>query len=61
MKDTKSITFRFERSMLSALKIRAAKNDRSTNGEISAILREVLEKEKATGPALESSPVASEQ
>lgn len=46
MKDTKSITFRFDRSVLRALRIRAARNDRSANGEISAILREVLKTEK---------------
>lgn len=59
MKDTTSITFRLERSIIRALKIRGVMNDRSANGEISAILREVLKTNEAPGPAVGSSPDAS--
>lgn len=61
MTDTASITFRLERATIRALKIRAVMNDRSANGELSAILKEVLKTEKAPDPALESKSDASQQ
>jgi len=60
MKDTASITFRLERSMIRALKIRGVMHDRSANGELSAILRDVLKMKEASG-ALGSQPDASAQ
>ncbi|AQS88190.1 hypothetical protein A0U93_09820 [Neoasaia chiangmaiensis] len=61
MKDTTSITFRLERSIIRALKIRGVMNDRSANGEISAILREILKPETTSGPSLAANPDAFQQ
>lgn len=59
MKDTASLTIRVDRDLLRALKVRAIMNDRSANGELSAILKEVLNTKKAPDPALESKSDAS--
>lgn len=48
MKETVSITFRMERSLLRYLRVRAAHNDRSINKEFVSILRNVAETEKAS-------------
>ncbi|NHN85811.1 Arc family DNA-binding protein [Acetobacter musti] len=48
MKETQCINFRMDRDLLRALRIRAAKNERSANKECVAILREVLKTEKAS-------------
>lgn len=58
MKKTASITLRLNSDLLRAVKVRAIMNDRSANGEISAILRNALESEKASEPA--SNPDASD-
>lgn len=47
MKKTSSITLRLDLDLLRAVKIRAIMNDRSANGEISAILKDALKNEKA--------------
>lgn len=47
MKKTATITLRLDQCLLRSLKIRAIMNDRSANGEISAILKNVLETKKA--------------
>lgn len=52
MEDKRSITFRLDASLIRALKIRGAMNDRSANGEISAILKNTLETKKAPEPRL---------
>lgn len=46
MTDTASLTIRVDRALLRALKVRAVMNDRSSNKEITAILRDVLKTEK---------------
>ncbi|GBD55942.1 Arc family DNA binding domain-containing protein [Gluconobacter wancherniae] len=46
MKQTSSLTLRIDSDLLRALKIRAIMNDRSANGELSAILKEVLKTKK---------------
>ncbi|CDG39640.1 MULTISPECIES: toxin-antitoxin system HicB family antitoxin [Asaia] len=43
------------------VKASAKRQERTMNGYIVFLLRQEMEKEKATGPAVESSPVASEQ
>ncbi|MBS1088132.1 hypothetical protein [Gluconobacter wancherniae] len=43
---TRGITFRLDLDLIRALKVRGAMNDRSANGELSAILKEVLKTEK---------------
>jgi len=48
MADTASLTIRVDRALLRALKVRAAKNDRSANGELTSILRNILQTEKAS-------------
>ncbi len=52
MEEKRSITFRLDASLIRALKIRGAMNDRSANGELSTILKNVLETEKAPEPRL---------
>lgn len=59
MKKTATITLRLDQDLLRSLKIRAIMNDRSANGEISAILKNVLEKEKAPG-SRQANPDASD-
>ncbi|GBR55776.1 hypothetical protein AA18889_0312 [Acetobacter senegalensis DSM 18889] len=59
MKDTATLTLRVKRHLLDYVKERAAKNDRSMNGEISAILRELVETKKASGNAGKLTPDAS--
>lgn len=59
MKEIASLSFRLDRRLISFLRKRAARNNRSMNGEFSAILRELAETEKASGPAVGSSPDAS--
>lgn len=62
MEEKRSITFRLDASLIRALRIRGAMNDRSANGELSAILKNVLETEKAPGNSLQAtSPDASKQ
>lgn len=39
---TRGITFRLDLDLIHALKARGTMNDRSANGELSAILKEVL-------------------
>lgn len=56
--ETQNITFRIERPLVEFLRRRAEMNDRTLNGEIRSILRN-LETEKASVPA--SNPDASEQ
>ena len=46
MRETATLTIRVDRDLLRALKVRAIMNDRSANGELSAILKEVLKTEK---------------
>ncbi|WP_438381466.1 FitA-like ribbon-helix-helix domain-containing protein [Asaia sp. BMEF1] len=46
MTDTASLTIRVDRALLRALKVRAVMNDRSSNKEITAILRDVLKTKK---------------
>ncbi|WP_408734839.1 MULTISPECIES: FitA-like ribbon-helix-helix domain-containing protein [Asaia] len=48
MADTASLTIRVDRALLRALKVRAAQNDRSANGELTSILRNILQTEKAS-------------
>lgn len=60
MEDKRSITFRLDASLIRALKIRGAMNDRSANGELSTILKNVLEKEKAPEHGLENRSDASD-
>lgn len=59
MENTIRLTLRVKRHLIEFVKERAAENDRSMNGEISAILRELVETEKASGPAVGSKPDAS--
>ncbi|MBF0858153.1 Arc family DNA-binding protein [Gluconobacter sp. LMG 31484] len=61
MKRTSSLTLRLDSDLLRALKIRAIMNDRSANKELSAILKEVLKTEKASGASLATTPDASQQ
>lgn len=59
MENTIRLTLRVKRHLLEFVKERAAQNDRSMNGEISAILREIVETEKASGNAGKLNPDAS--
>lgn len=59
MNNIASVSIRMDRELLRALKVRAAMNDRSANGEFIAILREALKTEKAPG-SRQASPDASE-
>jgi len=61
MPDKQTITFRLDRSLIRALRVQGAYNDRSINGELSAVLREVFGNEKAPDHALESKSDASQQ
>jgi len=58
---TRGITFRLDLDLIRALKVRGAMNDRSANGELSAILKEVLKTEKAPEPRLGNRSDASQQ
>ncbi|GBQ46366.1 FitA-like ribbon-helix-helix domain-containing protein [Acetobacter ghanensis] len=60
MKKTATITLRLDQDLLRSLKIRAIMNDRSANGEISAILKNVLETKKAPEQGLENRSDASD-
>lgn len=59
MSQTVSITFRMSLAARDYLHERAKRFDRSMNGEISAILRELKDKEKAPGHVAKQSPDAS--
>ncbi|MBS1066689.1 FitA-like ribbon-helix-helix domain-containing protein [Gluconobacter kondonii] len=61
MRETTSLTIRVDRDLLRDLKVRAVMNDRSANGELTAILREVLKTEKAPGASLATTPDAFQQ
>ena len=61
MARTRGITFRLDLDLIRALKVRGKMNDRSANGELSALLKEVLKTEKAPDAALESKSDASQQ
>lgn len=58
MEKRTTISLRLNNDLMQAVKARAIMNDRSANGEISAILKMVLESEKASMPV--SNPDASD-
>lgn len=58
MTATATITFRMDRTIRDYLRDRAKRSNRSMNGEFSAILRNLMEIEKAPG-RLAASPDAS--
>ncbi|MGX7346307.1 Arc family DNA-binding protein [Acetobacter pasteurianus] len=59
MKSTATLTLRLDRHLLDYIRKRASRHDRSMNGEVQAIFREMETKEKASGPAVGSKPDAS--
>ncbi|WP_415422284.1 Arc family DNA-binding protein [Acetobacter okinawensis] len=61
MKSTATLTLRLDRHLLDYIRERAIRHDRSMNGEVQAVLREMEAKEKASGPAVESKPDASQK
>lgn len=49
MKSTATLTLRLDRNLLDYIRERASRHDRSMNGEVLAVFREMEAKEKASG------------
>ncbi|MXV58354.1 MULTISPECIES: Arc family DNA-binding protein [unclassified Saccharibacter] len=61
MNDTVAMSFRMPREVLRYLKVRAAKNDRSANKELTALLRNLQKKEAEESQLGGKNSSASEQ
>ncbi|WP_415508893.1 Arc family DNA-binding protein [Acetobacter sp.] len=59
MKSTATLTLRLDHNLLSYIRERANRHDRSMNGEVLAVFREMETKEKAAGASLATEPAAS--
>ncbi|MFT8712088.1 Arc family DNA-binding protein [Komagataeibacter rhaeticus] len=58
MTNSATITFRMDQTIRDYLRDRARRSDRSMNGEFSAIIRNLMETEKAAGTSLATDPAA---
>lgn len=59
MKSTATLTLRLDRHLLDYIRKRASRHDRSMNGEVQAVFREMETKEKAPEHGLENRSDAS--
>lgn len=61
MKSTATLTLRLDRHLLDYIRERANSHDRSMNGEVQAVFREMEAKEKAPEHGLENRSDASQK